>query len=79
MRGLGRWHQTSSLNYKAMKTIIIKVESAEPYTRQMFKATLESWDCGIPIGYGDSIQEAIEIFLEAWEMKFDETPNYKWI
>lgn len=56
--------------------ITIKVYTG--YARK-FTATLEDWDLGIPFGDGDTIQEAIDNFLEAWEMKFDETPNYKWI
>lgn len=59
--------------------ITIIVTAAEPYTRTKFKATLAEWDLGIPIGYGETIQEALDIFLESWEMKFEEVPNYKWI
>lgn len=56
--------------------ITIKVS---PGYLKRFTATLESWDLGVPLGDGDTIQEAIENFLELWECKFDETPTYKWI
>lgn len=59
--------------------IIIKVQRAPEYTRQQFQATLSEWDLGVPIGYGDTIQEALDIFLESFEMKYNQLPNYIWI
>lgn len=59
--------------------IIIKVTRAPEYTRQQFQATLSEWDLGIPIGFGDTVQEALEIFLESWEMKYGQPCNYIWI
>lgn len=59
--------------------IIIKVTRAPEYTRQQFQATLQDYDYGIPIGYGDTIQEALDIFLESFEMKYNQLPNYIWI
>lgn len=59
-----------------MKTV--KVTEAPAYTRQKFQATLEQFDEGVPIGYGQTIQEAIEDFLEDWELHFDEQPKFKW-
>lgn len=55
-----------------MKTV--KVEDAPPYTRARYQATLTDWDWGIPIGYGNTIQEALESFLD----QYDEPINYKW-
>jgi hypothetical protein len=56
----------------------IKVTEAPAYTRKKYEATLVEWDLGIPVGYGDTIQEALEDFIESWELKFDESPKYKW-
>ena len=43
-----------------------------------FQCTVDPWDIGMPIGDGNTIQEAIEDFLQMWECKYDELPNYKW-
>ena len=56
----------------------VTVTEAPPYTRQKFQATLTEFDEGVPIGYGETIVEALEDFLESWEMKYNETLTYKW-
>jgi hypothetical protein len=61
-----------------MDTIKVIVKEAPFYTRQKFFATVAEWDLGIPIGYGSSIQEALENFIESWEMKYNEHPKYLW-
>ena len=58
-----------------MDTLQLKV-TARNYRR--FQCTIDAWDIGIPIGDGNTIQEAIEDFLQMWECKYDELPNYKW-
>lgn len=58
---------------------ILRVDAAPPYTRKRFQVYTEGWDLDQLIGYGDTIPEAIEDFLECWEMKYDEQLlNYKW-
>ena len=66
------------LNTIDMNTIKVIVKDAPHYTRKKFFATLSDWDLGIPIGYGNTIQEALEDFIESWELHYDEKPNYKW-
>ena len=61
-----------------IEAIKVKVEAAEIYTRQNFVAYKEDWDLGDPIAYGMTIREALENFLEACELRYDEIPNYKW-
>lgn len=56
-------------------TLQLKI-SAGNYKR--FQCTLESWDLGVPIGDGNTINEAIEEFIDLWEMKHNETPKFKW-
>lgn len=56
----------------------VKVTESPAYTRQKFEATLVEWDLGTPIGYGNTIQEALEDFIESWELHYDEQPNYNW-
>lgn len=69
---------TLSEQSKVTITKSVTVCEAPPYTRANFQATLKDWDGGVPIGYGKTIQEAIENFLEDWELKYDEQLNYKW-
>lgn len=61
-----------------LESVTVTVTEAPVYTRQRFQATLTQWDLGVPIGYGNTIQEALESFLESWELHFDEQLNYKW-
>ena len=56
----------------------VTVTEAPAYTRQKFQATLSEWDLGVPIGYGQTIQEALEDFIESWELHYDEEPKYTW-
>lgn len=57
---------------------IIRIDQAPPYTRKKFQAYTEEWDLDSPIGYGDTIQEALEDFIESWELRYDVTPKYTW-
>lgn len=57
---------------------VVIVTEAPAYTRQKFQATLKEWDLGTPIGYGETIREALEDFIESWELQYNEKPNYKW-
>lgn len=61
-----------------MNTQSVTVKEAPNYTRQKYQATLTEWDHGVPIGYGETIQDALEAFLESWEMKYNQQLNYKW-
>lgn len=44
-----------------------------------FNALPDDYEPGVPIGYGATIQDAIESLLESYELKFDSQPlTYKW-
>lgn len=57
-----------------MKTLELKISPA--YIG--LQCTLEDWDLGVPIGYGKTVQDAIESFLESWTLHFDYRPSYNW-
>lgn len=56
---------------------MIQIKISQGYLKR-YSATLEEWDLGVPFGDGDTIQEALEDFLELYEMKYDEIPKFKW-
>jgi hypothetical protein len=56
----------------------VTVTNAPAYTRKKFQATLTEWDLDAPIGYGDTIQDALQDFINSWELKHNEQPNFTW-
>lgn len=67
---------------------LIGIEEPAPFMIRVQKEyPLGAWsaqpldyDMDDPIGYGDTIQEAIAAFIETWNDKgFKEITNYKWI
>lgn len=44
-----------------------------------YEAVPDDYEPGIPIGYGRTIEEAIEDLLESWTMKYDvEVLKFTW-
>lgn len=59
----------------------LKLVLRHSYYHNTFECTLEEYDLGEPIGYGNSIQEAIDQYLEFKEHKTDVPAGmlmYKW-
>lgn len=64
-----------------METYQLKISYSWKSTIQnpVYTCTLKEWYFGIPFGEGKTIQDAIEDFLDYWQMKFgEEINNYKW-
>ncbi len=58
--------------------MIIRIQREYPIG--LWSAEPLDYDMDSPIGYGKSISEAIEAFLESWEMRFnEEIKGYSWI
>ena len=65
--------------------IQLVVRHAYPSTKShpLYQCTLEEWDLGITIGYGECIEDAIDDFISSWQDKsgneYMTIKDFKWI
>ena len=78
-----KFKKQDSKHPKAMTTEEVKQDEIQlkvyPGTLKNYEVSVKDWDLGYPFGDGDTIEEAIDDFIQWWECKFDETPKYRWI